>query len=445
MDDIRERDKTDMAPNRRPFLIPLVRVSAAFTIVFSSAAAIYLLMGLSALSTAMLLLVGAVTILVLVLSAPAMIISHHRAREVTGAQIPRIERIVSDLSTQFHVSKPKIMLIPSQDPNACAFGFGRRSYVGVTEGLFALLDDNELRAVVAHEFAHIWSRDSATQTLGIAVKKTLVALGVLLAILIVIAGMVVVAVLLSLAGSKSKSAARGLMVVPMVMAFGVYLLSPVIIGISYFFFSRKAELRADFYSAQITRRPADLARALARIDEVPHNGLGAGKKKVYSSLWIAVDKDAGLLGRLLSSHPSVEERIRRLMEMDGVLGKRSDASAVRLADSMYHRHQVRTLRHWDVAGELRCEECNIIIALDPTPLRYGTLICPTCGQTIPPGQIYARLKVASPEPTLRRPSRRTRNRARPLLPCFQPFLPYCLFLRSRNSLEGAYSEQSLTK
>ena len=106
------------------------------------------------------------------------------------------------------------------------------------------------------------------------------------------------------------------MVVPMAVAFSVYILSPVIIGISYFCFSRKAELRADACSARVTSRPGDLARALVRIHGHHNPGLASEKCGVYSSLWIASKSENGLLDRLLSSHPSVEERVRRLMDLE---------------------------------------------------------------------------------------------------------------------------------
>jgi predicted RNA-binding Zn-ribbon protein involved in translation (DUF1610 family) len=131
---------------------------------------------------------------------------------------------------------------------------------------------------------------------------------------------------------------------------------------------------------------------------------------VYSSLWIAATSDDDLIGRLLSSHPPVDERIRRLMEMDKAVGKRIDASFV---DSRYHTHRVRTLRQRGVAAELRCEECNALIALEPSTLRHGTHICPTCGQTIPTRQIYAMLKAASQDLTCLRTSGRTAIELRP--------------------------------
>ena len=296
-------------------MVPAVRVATAFFIVFGVAGIAYHLLGFGLGGTLFYLTVGALVILAIVLTTPYSISRHYEARTVKDGDLPRVERVVEDLSPKFSLSRPRLLLIESVEPNAFAFGFGKRTYIGVTRGLMSILGDDELKAVVAHEYAHIWSRDSMTQVLGIAVKKTLFAFAVLLAIFIVIAGAIVAALLLSAAGSKSKGATKRLMIMPRATALAIYSLSPILLGACSCFFSRKAELRADAYSARVNGRPEDLALALIKINEYKEPDLAARKHGVYSSLWIASKGDEGFLGRLLSTHPPVKERVWRLIEM----------------------------------------------------------------------------------------------------------------------------------
>lgn len=294
----------------------MARVTIAFTTVFGLASLFYFLMGLDLVGVIFCTVIGALTILTLALITCSSIVRHYGARVVSEGELPHVAKMVSELGAEFGVSRPTLLLVPSDEPNAFTFGHGRRTCIGVTQGLLTLLDDRELRAVLAHEFAHIWNRDGTTRTLSIALAKTLFAFAMLLAILIVIAGMAVVAVLLSLAGSKSKRTGRALMVGPLAIALGVYIVSPVIISTGYFFFSRNAEFRADDVSVRFTERPSDLISALVKIDNYPLHKLSAEKHGVYSSIWLASEQRKGLIGRLLSSHPPVEERIRRLMHVD---------------------------------------------------------------------------------------------------------------------------------
>ena len=288
---------------------------AAFTTVFGFAGIIYSLIGLSLGGTLFYLLIGVVTIVMLVFFTRYSISRHFQAKLVFDGELPRLERIVDDMSIRFSLPRPRLMLIQSDEPNAFTFGFGKHTYVGVSCGLLSALNDDELKAVIAHEFAHIWSRDSITQTLGIAVKKTLFAFTALLAVIIVIAGMMISALLLSLSGLKPKSLKEGLMVVPLAMSLAAYLLSPIIIGACYCIFSRKAEFRADACSAKMTGRPEDLALALMRIDQYPRQSLAARNHGIYSSLWIASKGDKSLLDKIMSTHPPVNERVWRLIEM----------------------------------------------------------------------------------------------------------------------------------
>jgi hypothetical protein len=99
--------------------------------------------------------------------------------------------------------------------------------------------------------------------------------------------------------------------------------------------------------------------------------------------------------------------------MDTMLAKRYDAGDVSFADSRYHIDRVRILSQRVAVAELKCERCHALIDLEPSTLRHGIRFCPTCGQLIPPEQIYAMPKVVSQDLTYLGTSGRTTIEQRP--------------------------------
>ncbi|MCI4367630.1 MAG: M48 family metalloprotease, partial [Thermoplasmata archaeon] len=89
----------------------------------------------------------------------------NRARIVTAAEAPRLARIVAELAPQFGLVEPRIAIIPTQTPNAFATGRNaKHAVVAATEGILRMLDDRELRGVLAHELAHVKDQDILVMT-----------------------------------------------------------------------------------------------------------------------------------------------------------------------------------------------------------------------------------------------------------------------------------------
>src|SRR5580693_5697889 len=89
----------------------------------------------------------------------------NRAQIVTAAQAPRLAAIVAELAPQFGLVEPRLAIIPTQTPNAFATGRNpSHAVVAATEGILRMLDDRELRGVLAHELAHVKDRDILLMT-----------------------------------------------------------------------------------------------------------------------------------------------------------------------------------------------------------------------------------------------------------------------------------------
>ncbi|WP_257298606.1 M48 family metallopeptidase [Haloarchaeobius sp. FL176] len=238
----------------------------------------------------------------------ARILGALEATELPRDRAPELHARVERLADAMDVGEPTLLVGRMPMPNALAIG-GRAdgSAIVLDAGLFRLLTLDELETIVAHELAHVESRDSLVQTLGYSVIETFSGL---LFLLLLPVGLLVVglrrAVRLVLGRpleSLSEHVERAYVVVA-----GVVVASTVVATLLLRAHSRRRELVADDRAAEVTGRPEDLARALTRIDRAsnPDSGL-------LSSLYIHGEEDGGVT-RLLATHPPMRERVERLLE-----------------------------------------------------------------------------------------------------------------------------------
>src|SRR5580693_1690191 len=102
----------------------------------------------------------------------------NKAKIVTAAESPRLAAIVAELAPRFGLIAPRIAIIPTQTPNAFATGRNaKHAVVAATEGILRMLDDRELRGVLAHELAHIQDRDILVMTFAATLAGAISYLG----------------------------------------------------------------------------------------------------------------------------------------------------------------------------------------------------------------------------------------------------------------------------
>jgi heat shock protein HtpX len=216
-----------------------------------------------------------------------------RAKPIEESENPRLFQIVRELTTRAGLPMPRLYMIPSDQPNAFATGRNpKHSAVAVTQGITKLLSEDELRGVIAHELTHIRNRDILIQSVAAAIGSAIT----------------YVAYMLLWFGDDDNSP------LGLVASLGLVILAPISATIIQLAISRQREYAADAGGAEICGNPESLASALLRLEQ----GAQAMPMQVNQAtepLYIVRPfKGKGIAG-LFSTHPPIEERVKRLRQM----------------------------------------------------------------------------------------------------------------------------------
>jgi len=224
--------------------------------------------------------------------------------------------VVEEMAIASGLPRPRIWIIPDNDPNAFATGSDPASaHVAVTKGLLDTLSRDELQGVVAHEMAHVRNLDVRLMTL-------LAALVGVIAIIsdITIRGLRFGGVRGGRSGGGKKGGGGGaLALVLLVVWLITVILAPIISRMLALAVSRKREYLADATAAQFTRNPGALASALERIEhaDAPTKSIkhGTAHLCIADPLGRRVTAKEGFVADLLATHPPMARRIARLKQM----------------------------------------------------------------------------------------------------------------------------------
>lgn len=221
------------------------------------------------------------------------------AKIVSKEEYPRLHEIVERLSTNNGLPKPKVAMVNSPVPNAFATGKSpKSSLVAVTTGILDLLDNDELEAVIGHELSHVRSRDVLVLTLS-SVFST-------------VAWYLVRFGLFGGLQARNRNTA-GTSAIVMLVAITTWVVSFLIIRA----ISRYREFSADRDGAIMTGKPDKLASALLKISGkikvIPPKELENVQK--LNAFFIIPALSGSSIANLFSTHPPVEKRVQKLMEM----------------------------------------------------------------------------------------------------------------------------------
>jgi heat shock protein HtpX len=225
-----------------------------------------------------------------------------RARPLEPGEAPELVIDVQDLATRARIPVPRLYLIPSQQPNAFATGRDpKHSAVAVTEGLISLMPRDQVRAVVAHELAHIRNRDVLVTTIAAMIGAAISAVANFLQFQWLFGG----------DDDESPLGAIGTIVAIIVAPLAAMLLQ--------FAISRQREYLADHTAAELLGRGRPLADALGTLER----GVQALPMQVNpatASLYIANPLSGRGMAALFSTHPPIPARIARLEAFDAARG-----------------------------------------------------------------------------------------------------------------------------
>ncbi|HET8542482.1 MAG TPA: zinc metalloprotease HtpX [Anaeromyxobacter sp.] len=229
-----------------------------------------------------------------------LVLRMHGAREVPEAQAPGLHAVVAELAARARIPKPRVFVI--DDPHANAFATGRNpqhAVVAVTTGILDVLDERELRGVLAHEIAHVANRDILVASVAAGLATAISNLANALAFAGLFGG-----------GQQEDDGhpAQGLLFM---------LLAPVGATLVQLGISRSREYLADETGARLSGDPLALASALEKLHASAHAVPARAEAPATASLFIVNPFGAvgAGLARLFSTHPPAEERIRRLREL----------------------------------------------------------------------------------------------------------------------------------
>ncbi len=226
-----------------------------------------------------------------------------RAKEVSPAEAPDLHRVVEELAQLYDVPKPRVYVIPSEQPNAFATGRNpEHSAVAVTQGLLQYLPRDQVRGVLAHEFSHIKNRDILVSSVAAMIAGAVSAIGNIF-------------FFMSIFGDDDDNPLGALGGLVMI------LIAPLAATLLQLAVSRQREYLADATAARVLGTGDPLADALETLER-GRQQIPMQVNPATAALYIVHPFRGGGMSSLFSTHPAMEERIRRLREYDRNRGLR---------------------------------------------------------------------------------------------------------------------------
>lgn len=228
-----------------------------------------------------------------------IVLAMYRARPVTEHDQPRLYKLVREVTQLGNLPMPKVYIIPTQSPNAFATGRNpKNAVIACTQGIMDLLDDEELKGVIAHEASHIKNRDTLIQVVAATIAGVISYVAFMARWAAIFGGF---------GGGRDNS--RGLELLFLAIV------TPIVATLLQLAISRSREYLADASAAKMINQGEGLARALEKLERGIHlNPMRMGSKTT-SAMFISNPFRGGLFN-LFSTHPPIAERVKKLRAMD---------------------------------------------------------------------------------------------------------------------------------
>ena len=262
--------------------------------------------------------IGLVLTFIAYRSGPAIALRASKARPVSRQEAPELHNLLDEVCVSAGISgtKPKLYIVDDPAPNAFATGLKPEdSHIAVTTGLVERLPRYELRAVIAHEVAHIINDDIRAVTVAVATAGLVALLADVIVRMMWLGG--------ARGGRRGGGGGGGggAQVIFLVLGLLALVLAPLAAQLIRFAVSRQREYLADATAAEVLRDPQSMVNALRRIDS-DHTNLREFEVAT-AHLWFEEPNDtdpdhgrAAKMARRFATHPSIRERVERLATLN---------------------------------------------------------------------------------------------------------------------------------
>ncbi|MFP4391655.1 MAG: zinc metalloprotease HtpX [Desulfohalobiaceae bacterium] len=228
-----------------------------------------------------------------------IVLSMYKAQEVSANQAPELHGIVQELAAKAGLPKPRVFIMPGDAPNAFATGRNPdHGVVAVTQGLLNLLSPEEVKGVLAHEMGHIKNRDILIQTVA----------ATLAGVIMFVSSMIKWAAIFGMGGNEEDGGNPLLAIVLAIVA-------PIAAMLIQMAISRSREYLADQSGAELAGDPRYLARALEKLEAYSKKVPAQQASPATAHMFIVNPLSGSSIANLFSTHPPIQERIKRLQGM----------------------------------------------------------------------------------------------------------------------------------
>lgn len=228
-----------------------------------------------------------------------MVLAAYRAQPLDASSAPELYSIVNELAQSAGIPMPRLYMIDSDTPNAFATGRNpSHAAVAVTRGIMRICDREELKGVIGHELSHVINRDILTSSIAATLAGAIM----------MVASFVRWGAIFGL-GRSDEDEGGG--IVGLIL---IGVLAPIAATLIQLAISRTREYQADASGARLTHNPYNLANALRKL-EASNERMPLDASPATAHLFIVNPLSAQGIARLFSTHPPIEERIRRLEQM----------------------------------------------------------------------------------------------------------------------------------
>ena len=294
-----------IASNKRRTWILLLVFFLLLALVGYAVGYLFMRSGLGGLVIA--LIIGFIYALSMIFQSTEIVMSMNGAREVNEQTAPTLYHVVEDMAMVAQIPMPRVFIINDASLNAFATGSNpQNAAVAATSGLLAVMNREELEAVIGHEVSHIRNYDIRISTIAVALASAITLLSSMAGRMMWWGG--------ADRGRRSDDRdSGGLEIIMLVVSLLAIVLAPLAATLVQLAISRQREFLADASSVELTRNPQGMINALRKLDH--SQPMSRHVDDASSALYINDPQKRGGLQKLFYTHPPISERIERLQHM----------------------------------------------------------------------------------------------------------------------------------